>query len=58
MFETEMEICNDIIDKYNINAQEHGIEFTDRLVDNPYIKQHMQILEFFAHHRLFRDSSK
>lgn len=58
LFQTEKEACNEIVDEYIINAQEHGSQFTQKLIENAKVKEFLDILEFFATHSLIRDSKK
>ena len=58
LFQTEKEACNQIVEEYNMRAQELGNEFKELLMDHPKIKEFLEILRFFADHQLVRDGKK
>ena len=58
MFNAERNACTEIVENYQTDAKNKGLEFVAKLKENPRIKDLLDILEFFSSHALLADAKK
>ena len=44
LFESELEACNEVVEQHVLKAQEISSELTKKLIDEPVIKEYIEIL--------------